>query len=198
MSRALVLMVVMILGLAGCAVQPPLPSQSDWAARQETLASMERWDLSGRISVRTDAEAVNGSLNWNQVGDQLEMGFRGPLGVGGFRLAGTPEQMLFEDSKGEQLVLDDPGSALATQLGWQVPLASLSYWIRAMPDPDMQADQDFETSGRLQRLRQDGWSVDYERYALQGLLAMPGRVTIQREGIRIRLVIDRWRLGPGQ
>ena len=67
-----------------------------------------------------------------------------------------------------------------------------------MPDPAMQAEQDFETSGRLQQLRQEGWSVDYERYALQGLVAMPGRVTIRRDGVRIRLVIDNWSLGPGQ
>ena len=198
MTRALALLLLMILGLSGCALQPPLPDRSDWAARQEILAGLQRWDLSGRISVRTDRDAVNGSLSWVQDGDQLEMGVRGPLGVGGFRLSGDPQQMLFEDSKGEQLILDDPGAALATQLGWEVPLASLGYWIRAMPDPAMQAEQDFETSGRLQQLRQEGWSVDYERYALQGLVAMPGRVTIQRDGIRIRLVIDNWSLGPGQ
>ena len=198
MSRAFAPLVLLILGLAGCSLQPPLPAQSDWDARQEILAGLERWDLSGRISVRTDRDAVNGSLSWVQDGDQLEMGVRGPLGVGGFRLSGDPQQMLFEDSKGEQLILDDPGAALATQLGWEVPLASLGYWIRAMPDPAMQAEQDFETSGRLQQLRQEGWSVDYERYALQGLVAMPGRVTIQRDGVRIRLVIDNWSLGPGQ
>ena len=198
MTRALALLLLMILGLSGCALQPPLPDRSDWDARKEILAGLQRWDLSGRISVRTDRDAVNGSLSWVQDGDQLEMGVRGPLGVGGFRLSGDPQQMLFEDSKGEQLVLDDPGAALATQLGWEVPLNSLGYWIRAMPDPAMQVEQDFETSGRLQQLRQEGWSVDYERYALQGLVAMPGRVTIQRDGIRIRLVIDNWSLGPGQ
>ena len=198
MTRALALLLLMILGLSGCALQPPLPDRSDWAARQEILAGLQRWDLSGRISVRTDQDAVNGSLSWMQDGERLEMGFRGPLGVGGFRLSGDPQQMLFEDSKGEQLVLDDPGAALATQLGWEVPLNSLGYWIRAMPDPAMQAEQDFETSGRLQQLRQEGWSVDYERYALQGLVAMPGRVTIRRDGVRIRLVIDNWSLGPGQ
>ncbi len=198
MSRALALLLLVILGLAGCSLQPPLPAQSDWDARQETLATLERWDLSGRISVRTDKDAVNGSLSWVQDGEQLEMGFRGPLGVGGFRLSGDPQQMLFEDSKGEKLVLDEPGSALATQLGWEVPLASLGYWIRAMPDPALQAEQDFEVSGRLQQLRQDGWSVDYERYALQGLVAMPGKVTIQRDGIRIRLVVDNWSLGSGR
>ncbi len=198
MSRALALLLLVILGLAGCSLQPPLPARSDWAARQETLAGLERWNLSGRISVRTDKDAVNGSLSWVQDGEQLEMGFRGPLGVGGFRLSGDPQQMLFEDSKGEKLVLDEPGSALATQLGGEVPLASLGYWIRAMPDPALQAEQDFEVSGRLQQLRQDGWSVDYERYALQGLVAMPGKVTIQRDGIRIRLVVDNWSLGSGR
>lgn len=198
MNRALVLILIMFLALAGCTLQPPLPERSDWAARQETLAGMQRWDLSGRISVKTEADAVNGALSWVQDGDHLEMGFRAPLGVGGFRLSGDSRQMLFEDSRGGELVLDDPATALATQLGWEVPLTSLAYWIRAMPDPAMQAEQDFEVSGRLQQLRQEGWSVNYDRYALQGLLAMPGRVTIEREGIRIRLLIDDWDLGSGR
>lgn len=198
MSRFPVLLLLVILGLGGCSVQPPLPERSDWAARGETLATMQRWDLSGRISVKTEADAVNGALSWAQDGDRLEMGFRGPLGVGGFKLSGDSRQMLFEDSRGGQVLLDDPASALATQLGWEVPLGSLAYWIRAMPDPAMRAEQDFEVSGRLQQLRQEGWSVNYERYALQGLLAMPGRVTIERQGIRIRLVIDNWDLGTGR
>jgi outer membrane lipoprotein LolB len=192
--RTCLLGLFLALGATGCALRP-LPAESDWQARQEWLGALRSWDLSGRISVRTPADAVNGSLSWNQEGDYLKLGFRGPLGVGGFRLSGDDHRMLFEDSRGEQVVLDDPGSVLAVQLGWEVPLASLAYWVRALPDPGMPSEQSFEPSGRLSQLDQDGWSIHYERYVLTGPAAMPGRVTIEGNGVRIRLVVDNWGLG---
>jgi outer membrane lipoprotein LolB len=185
---------LLVFGVAGCALKP-LPAESNWQARQQLLSSLDSWDLSGRISVRTPDEAANGSLSWVQDGNRLQMGFRGPLGVGGFRLSGDDSQLLFEDSKGRQAVLDDPQSALAVELGWEIPLTSLGYWVRALPDPTMQAEQFFEPSGRLGRLQQDGWSVSYEKYAQNGPAAMPGRVTVERNGVRIRLVVDSWNLG---
>ena len=195
MSCRFLLVALLVVGASGCVLKPPLPVESNWYARQGSLEQQRQWNLSGRVSVRTSTDAVNGSLTWLQDGRQVELGFRGPLGVGGFRLTGDDTQMLFEDSKGQQLVLDDPGNALASQLGWGVPLNSLGYWVRALPDPAMQAEQSFGPSGRLSQLHQDGWSVTYEKYALEGAFAMPGRVTVERDDVRMRLVVDSWRLG---
>ncbi|MCJ7558342.1 MAG: lipoprotein insertase outer membrane protein LolB [Gammaproteobacteria bacterium] len=195
MIRRFLLAALLATGASGCVLKPPLPVESDWNARQESLGQQRQWNLSGRLSVRTSADAVNGSLTWLQHGQQLELGFRGPLGMGGFRLTGDDRQMLFEDSKGQQFVLDDPANALASQAGWDVPLTSLGYWVRALPDPAMQVEQSFGPSGRLSQLHQDGWSVTYEEYALEGAFAMPGRVTVERDDVRIRLVVDNWRLG---
>jgi outer membrane lipoprotein LolB len=195
MMRGCLLVVLLAMGAAGCALKPPLPVESDWQARHELLMQEQRWNLSGRVSVRTAADAANGSLTWVQDGRQVELGFRGPLGVGGFRLTGDDSQMLFEDSKGQQTLLDDPGNALVTQLGWGVPLASLGYWVRALPDPAMPLEQSFEPSGRLSSMHQDGWSLTYENYAMEAGFAMPGRVTVERDEVRIRLVVDDWSLG---
>ena len=195
MMRGCLLLVLLAISATGCALKPPLPAESDWQARQEMLVQEQRWNLSGRVSVRTAADAVNGSLTWVQDGRHTELGFRGPLGVGGFRLTGDDRQMLFEDSKGQQLVLDDPGNALASQLGWDVPLTSLGYWVRALPDPAMQVEQTFGPSGRLSGMHQDGWSLTYENYAMEAAYAMPGRVTVERDEVRIRLVVDDWSLG---
>ena len=195
MMRRFLLLALLTMGVGACAVKPPLPVESNWYARQESLEQLRQWNLSGRVSVRTSTDAVNGSLTWRQDGRQVELGFRGPLGVGGFRLTGDDSQMLFEDSKGQQLVLDDPGNALASHTGWGVPLNSLGYWVRALPDPATPVEQSFEPSGRLSQLHQDGWLVSYEKYAMEGAFAMPGRVTVERDDVRIRLVVDNWMLG---
>lgn len=99
MMRRFLLLALLTIGVGACAVKPPLPVESNWYARQESLEQLRQWNLSGRVSVRTSTDAVNGSLTWRQDGRQVELGFRGPLGVGGFRLTGDDSQMLFEDRK---------------------------------------------------------------------------------------------------
>ncbi len=44
-------------------------------------------------------------------------------------------------------------------------------------------------------MHQDGWSLTYENYAMEAAYAMPGRVTVERDEVRIRLVVDDWSLG---
>ena len=86
-------------------------------------------------------------------------------------------------------------AALSVELGWEIPLTSLGYWVRALPDPTMQAEQFFEPSGRLGRLQQDGWDINYNRYQAVDGVAWPAKLRLQRDDIAVRLVIDQWQPG---
>jgi len=184
----------LLLWLGGCAVQPLQRDARQWREREQLLEQARSWSLAGRISVRTADDALNGSLNWSQDGSWTDLSVRGPVGVGGFRLSGDAVAMTFEDSRGEQVLLEQPATALSAQLGWDVPLASLAYWVRALPERSMPAEQEFGPDGLLRTLRQRGWQVDFDRYRLGGTLAMPGRVTVLKQDLRIRLAVDRWQV----
>lgn len=186
---------LLLLWLGGCAVQPLQRTPEQWRLRSQSLLSADSWELSGRISVKTSSDAMNGSLSWAQHGEMTELSVRGPVGVGGFRLSGDQAQMVYQDSSGESRVIDEPAQALPEQLGWDVPLQSLSYWVRALPDPGVPREEEFDDSGLLSHLEQQGWQVDFSRYANSGGLAMPGRITLQNGRLRIKLAVDRWQLG---
>lgn len=187
-------LLALLLWLGGCAVQPLQRDARQWLERGQQLQQAPTWSLAGRISVRTADDALNGSLNWTQDGSRTDLSVRGPVGVGGFRLSGEASAMTYEDSRGERVLLQQPEAALSAQLGWDVPLASLAYWVRALPDPSMPVEQEFGPDGLLRTLRQLGWQVEFDRYGLSGALAMPGRVTILKQDLRIRLAVDRWQV----
>ena len=44
-------------------------------------------------------------------------------------------------------------------------------------------------AGRLARLKQDGWTIDYLQYATD---SRPRKLTVSREELEIRLVADSW------
>jgi len=186
----------LLLSLCGCAVQPLQRTPEQWLQRSQSLQSAGAWTLAGRISVKTATDAMNGSLSWAQHGELTELSVRGPIGVGGFRLSGDRQQMLYEDSSGESLLIDEPERVLPQQLGWDVPLQSLRYWVRALPDPEITGVvEEFDDNGLLSQMQQQGWQLEFGRYGSSEGLAMPGRITLRKGELRIKLAVDRWRLG---
>jgi outer membrane lipoprotein LolB len=110
--------------------------------------------------------------------------------AGGLRLA---------TSRGERLSGDEAGAALAARLGFEAPLDSLRYWVLGLADPARPAREAPGEEGLPATIEQDGWRVEFTEYqavaAEGGALRLPRRLTLTREAVRLRLLVDRWSLG---
>ena len=188
---AAVSVVVLLAGCAGVPEPPTLPG--DWQRRADRLAALDQWNLRGRIAVKTDVDAFNGTLVWTQADDFLSLTFRAPLGVGGFHLVGDRRGLTLQMSNGEEWQLTDPERELQERIGWSVPLDDLRFWILAVP-AEGESELEYDDAGRLQRLYQDGWQVSYSAYKQVQDEWMPHRFVVEAAGIRLRLAVDRWRL----
>ena len=51
-----------------------------------------------------------------------------------------------------------------------------------------------DEQGRLASFEQLGWQVSYGQYRTVGERELPRRVTVERPGYRVRLVISEWQL----
>ncbi|MFP4244551.1 MAG: lipoprotein insertase outer membrane protein LolB, partial [Ectothiorhodospira sp.] len=56
--------------------------------------------------------------------------------------------------------------------------------------------RELDAAGRASRLEQAGWTVRYQRYDETQRPALPDRMTLEYDDIRLRLVLDDWRMGP--
>ncbi|MBI2993891.1 MAG: outer membrane lipoprotein LolB [Gammaproteobacteria bacterium] len=184
------------LSVAGCAVQPPGPvadRAAVWQARSARLAGVTHWILKGRIAVQLEREGWTATLHWEQRPDNYVLRVSAPLGRGTFELTGTPDGVTLQTSDNRLYHADQPESLLQQTLGWQLPVSGLYYWVRGMPDPGSRFDVlDLDDQGRINDLIQDGWQVNYERYRLAGDLELPGKITLENERLRVRLVISDW------
>jgi outer membrane lipoprotein LolB len=78
-------------------------------------------------------------------------------------------------------------------------LQSLRYWLLGVPDPASAAVETLSVDGlSLLAIEQGGWQVqvqDYARYGNTAFVAsLPRRLSLQRDGVRVKLVIDQWTL----
>jgi outer membrane lipoprotein LolB len=180
--------------IVGCPSMPQRPSvePQSWEARRVELQARETFELAGRVAVASGQEGFNARLRWSQNGPVSELALDGPLGAGGLRLTSDGTQLALQNAKGERLDADAARAELERRLGFDPPLGSLRYWVLGVPDPASAATEELDSEARLARLEQNGWNIEYASYAPVDGRWLPQKLTLRRDHVRVRLLIERW------
>jgi outer membrane lipoprotein LolB len=154
--------------------------------------------MRGRLTVDTGEDRFQGSFNWHQQADALELIVRGPLRNGVLRVEGPPDAMTVT-ARGETRTLTDPETELSELVGWWLPVASLPDWLLGFPDRSFRADTVAGADGTLASLEQRLWRVDYPAYGLAATSAgtgsevlVPRRIDMTHGELTLKLTIDDW------
>ena len=62
----------------------------------------------------------------------------------------------------------------------------------ALPAAGSEAVIERGENGQITILRQDGWEINYTRYAADSPESLPLRLTLKRDGMEMQLLIDEW------
>jgi outer membrane lipoprotein LolB len=185
----------LVLGVSGCQTAPVAPAPAvAWSMRKPELQALSRFGLDGRVAVAVGSQGFNAGLRWTQSGELTHLALTGPLGAGGVQVTAQGENLSVITSRGKQLDNADARAELEDKLGFEPPLASLRYWVLGVPDPGAPASVQLDSLQRLTRLDQDGWQIDYSSYMSVGADWLPRLMTLHRGGVRVRMVVDGWRL----
>jgi outer membrane lipoprotein LolB len=179
--------------LPGCSTLPgPDLAATDPSAALR--AQVTDWQLRGRVSLTRGDQGWHAGLDWENHPDSYRLQVAGPLGQGALRLTGSPLQVVLEDAEGRRYVAADAESLLLEVTGWELPVAGLRDWVRALPVPDVPATVQRSDDGRVARITQSGWTIDYLRFAAVEGMQWPVRMRMARDDLAVRLVIDQWQL----
>ena len=195
MLRKLLCATVVVM-LASCRTAPvrheaPISSQA-WEDRKPQLQARDQFGLKGRVAVATGSDGFNARLRWVQTGKQTHMSLDGPLGAGGVQVTSDGSAVSIVTSRGDRLENDAAKAELTSRLGFDPPIDSLRYWVLGVPEPAHPARESLDAQQRLSTLEQDGWQIQYTDYMSVGGEWLPSKLTLQRQGIRVRLVVDGW------
>jgi len=190
--------VVAVLLLPACAHLPVGTDGLRYEDRRSALEGVTAWEIRGRLAVDTGDRGFQGSFNWRQDDDRLDLAVRGPLGAGVLRVAGTAAALTYT-ARGETRTLTDPEEELSALLGWWLPVGSLHSWLLGLPDGRFRADTEAGADGTLAAIEQRLWRVAYPTYQLAPLagvangLLVPRRIDLAHGDLKLRLTIDDWR-----
>lgn len=176
-----------------------------WQARQQQLSALQTWTLIGRIAIQANGardarqEGWNGGLRWGQRDGDYDITISSPLGQEVAQLHGGAAGVTLRTSAGEDFALDGE-TLLQQRLGWRMPVSGLRFWVLGLADPNMPevAEQDrvLDAQGRLVRLHQSGWEIEFRRYQKVGNVELPDKLFLSNQHadvqLELRLVVEQW------
>lgn len=206
---------ILAVMLAGCVSTPQLPPAADpaaaWQKRSEALKRIDRWEVKGKLAVKTHKRGGQANMLWKRDGDDHNINLYGPFGGGRVVLTRDSDGATLRDNKKRTYHASTAEELLYRVAGWQVPFQAMRYWVLGMPNPNDEYEQSIDDWGRLQILRQAGWEVEFTEYRdFEGrelprkfhMTALPGEQHIvddefdESDQVRVRVIIKRWRFLP--
>jgi outer membrane lipoprotein LolB len=185
--------------LAACVgpqVRPPtIPTDAALlarqAARERTLGADSEWSLRGRLGVSDGRDSGSGSLEWAQRGDAFRFSVHAPVTGKTWTLSGDAGQATLQGLREQAIEAPDAQDLLLRELGWHVPVAGLTRWVRGLrASPDARIT--FRADGLPAEIDEAGWTVQYLDYDTSRDPALPTRVFAARGEYKVRLAVREW------
>lgn len=172
-----------VLLLGACAELRPL-------FRDNEQGNPEPFEMLGRMYVRYGAQAVSGTLRWAHATERDEVWIGGPLGQTGAHIVRDVSGAALTTASQQTYRAMSIESLTREGLGWSFPLVDLSYYVLGDVPPGAAAPQRVPDEDAW-RLDHNGWAVQWTPREPPGdAAAPPARLTLVRDDVEIRLVVD--------
>lgn len=197
MKRLLsLLLVVFVAGCADLAIIPPAasPGGPAWDARLQDLYKLQQWSIRGHLAVQAGGEGWSATLHWDQDQQNYTLRLIAPLGQGTYQLTNDAGKVTLLTADNKVYQATDAESLLQNNLGWNVPLHGLKYWVRGAPEPGVTTDSLLlDDKGRMTDLQQSGWRISISRYSEFQGQELPSKLYMQNDRFQLRLVVLDWK-----
>ena len=191
--------IVTLFVLSACApprpaTESPLNETMPVEEREEKTATISSWVISGAMAAKNAEKAWTASLNWRQQGsNHYQIRLFGPLGSGTVIIEKKGSMVTYRDGP-KTASSKNADELLQKHTGIRLPVNNLYYWVRGLPAPGAIQSADYDRYKHLTRLKQDGYTIQYTRYTSRNNIDLPSKISLQGNGVTIKLVIKSWKV----
>jgi outer membrane lipoprotein LolB len=202
-STKRVLPIMAALLLAGCSSWQQTVFDNGF---EQPRAPLAQWTVKGRVGIRTEQQAESASLFWRQQGESYNIRLSGPFGAGAMIIDGDADQVVLKQRNQPDVRAANAASLLRTHTGWQLPVASMVYWMQGLASPVLGVDnsrrleresangRETEQDLPLAMLQQGEWHIEFQRYSRIDDTVLPSKVVISHPQLRLTIIVSQWQL----
>ena len=202
MLRPIVLAISIVV--SGCSTIETVKQSDDFSVYENharSVASVDQWEIKGRISVRRGTKGEMGRLFWKRDGDEHKMELYGSFGSRRISIHQDSEGAVLKDTNGKTVVGASIKEVLEEHTGWMLPIHELFDWVAGRPYTGSQSVKTWDIDGRLLILDQANWTIVFSSYQEFESFALPTQFRIttshlnadsDSQASEIRLAIRDW------
>lgn len=198
-----ILLLLFVIMLSGCSQfasdvdDVPLSTNFTWEQQQQQLQQLDHWSLTGKLAIFLDKDRQTANIYWKQQGDNYSIQLTTFLGTRILQVTKN-EQGVEIINNDDQVFTGQDANTLIKQLspGLDLPIAALQQWIKGNPASasyqlnDQQQVRDLLGLDASQNL----WEVSFQQYQNFSGIALPNRVDLKRDNIRVKIAINQWKV----
>ena len=178
--------VCLVFLLSACSVIPVEPGVHYSRAAMLHLYDLERWSFEGRLALTGQNDSWSANISWEHSPEAEKIKLFGPLGQGAVLISLKGNVVTIDRGGDDVQSSTQPEEFINQQLGMFVPVRSLRYWVVGLPEPSLSyKDTD---SG----FNQAGWLSEYKQMQPVDDGAMPLKMMVMNNQVKLKLVIDHW------
>lgn len=188
-----------LLVLSGCAGLQTTPQQSASSPEVHqqhlaTLADIQSFDIQGRIGVQAEGKGFSGATRWHHTGERDTIGLFSPLGGQVAHIEKSPSRVILTDGDGKTYQASDAETLTQQAMGWTLPMRGLPDWALGRPTSAPIELAIWDAQGKLLRLKQSGWDIQYQAYTAAEGRQLPSRIAMTSPKLNLKLLVERWQL----
>ncbi len=155
------------------------------------LSECTPWSMQGKMGLHWGHHGGSLYFTWQENHDFYDISLNGPLGEGSVHMHGDAQGVTLQDNEGRVQHADTPEAMLHATLGINAPLSQLRQWIHGQAaSPDARVILD--STGRLIRLQDGHFTIQYFDYNPVGAYFLPGRVKVTSPQFSLIMAIHQW------
>ncbi|WP_025565763.1 lipoprotein insertase outer membrane protein LolB [Psychromonas sp. SP041] len=198
-----ILLLLLVGMLSGCSQfasdieDVPLPTNLTWEQQQQKLQQLDHWTLTGKLAIFLEKERQTANIYWKQQGDNYSIQLT--------TFIGTRILQVTKNAQGVEIINNDDevftgqdANTLIKQLspGLDLPISALQQWIKSNPaNASYQLNDQQQVSDILGLdASQNLWEVSFQQYQNFSGIALPKRVDLKRDNIRLKIAINQWKV----
>ena len=162
--------------------------------RSDQLAGYSDWSMVGRLAVSNSEDGGSGHFSWKRNSGESQMDFHGALGRGAWRLQAGTQGAELELADGTLHRADSIDQLVRIQVGWEIPVDELSWWVRGLVAPGGYQERVIDREGNLSELLQNGWTIEFGGYRTFEGMSLPVKLVARQADWKVKLAIRDWEL----
>ena len=193
------LSLLLLMLLSACSTMRPVDVDLKarvnlYETRSDQLAGFSGWNMVGRLAVSNSEDGGSGHFSWKKNSGDSQMDFHGALGRGAWRLDADEEGAELKLADGAIHRADSIDQLVRIQLGWEIPVDKLSWWVRGLAAPGEYQEWVIDEDGNLSELLQNGWTIEYGRYRTFEGISLPVKLVARQADWKVKLAVSDWKL----